>query len=163
MAAAGPYALFFGRLQMHKGFHILAQALPEFLRACPDARLVAVGPDGGSPDGGSMRAYARALCGPLAERVVFIDTLRHEQLYPVIAGARLAVLPSLVDNLPNACLEAMAFGVPVMGTIGASFDEIITDGADGFLVPAGDPAALAGKMIEAWMHPRLPEIGRAAK
>ena len=110
-----------------------------------------------------MRDYARTACGPLADRLTFVDTLRHDQLYPVVAGARLAVLPSLVDNLPNACLEAMAFGVPVVGTLGASFDEVITDGETGFLVPPGDAQALAQRMIAAWRDPRLPEIGRAAR
>ena len=110
-----------------------------------------------------MREYARSLCGKDADRLVFIGQTPHEQLYPIIAGARLVVLPSLIDNLPNTCLEAMALGRPVIGTIGASFDEVLTEGETGFLVPAGDVKALATKICEAWTHPRLDEIGRAAK
>jgi glycosyltransferase involved in cell wall biosynthesis len=56
----------------------------------------------------------------------------------------------------------MALGKPVIGTIGASFEEIIIDGETGFLVPAGSMDALAAKLNEAWVHPRLDEIGRAA-
>jgi glycosyltransferase involved in cell wall biosynthesis len=51
----------------------------------------------------------------------------------------------------------------VVGTRGASFEEMLTDGETGFLVPPGDSGALADKLREAWMHPRLDEIGRAAK
>ena len=47
-----------------------------------------------------------------------LDKLPHRQLYPVIAGARLVVLPSLIENLPNAGLEAMALGRAVIGTAG---------------------------------------------
>jgi glycosyltransferase involved in cell wall biosynthesis len=72
------------------------------------------------------------------------------------------VLPSLIDNLPNACLEAMALGKPVVGTRGASFEEMIRDGETGFLVPAGDAEALADTLCAAWREPRLDEIGRAA-
>ncbi len=71
-----------------------------------------------------------------ASRLVLIDNLPHRQLYPIIAAARLVVLPSLVDNLPNACLEAMGLGTAVIGTTGASFEELITDGVNGFLVPS---------------------------
>lgn len=92
-----------------------------------------------------------------------IDNLPHRQLYPIVAGARLVVLPSLVDNLPNACLEAMGLGRAVIGTAGASFEELITDGVNGFLAPPNDPEGLAEKMIAAWIDPRLEEIGEAAK
>jgi glycosyltransferase involved in cell wall biosynthesis len=69
----------------------------------------------------------------------------------------------LIDNLPNACLEAMGLGKPVIGTTGASFEELITDGVNGFLVPPNDPEGLSEKMISAWVDPRLEEIGAAAK
>jgi glycosyltransferase involved in cell wall biosynthesis len=158
-----PYLLFFGRFQLHKGFHILVQALPPVLRSYPDCHAVFVGLDMETKLAPSMKEYARALCSQDADRLIFISQLRHAQLYPIIAGARLIVLPSLVDNLPNACLEAMALGKPVIGTIGASFEELISDGETGFLVPLGDAAALAEKIEAAWVHPRLGEIGRAAQ
>lgn len=157
------YILFFGRFQLHKGFHILVQALPSFFKECPDAWAVMVGLDIETPLAPSMRDYARSLCADHARRLIFIGQSPHAQLYPVIQGARLVVLPSLVDNLPNACLEAMALGRPVVGTRGASFEEMITDGESGFLVPPGDSGALAAKLCEAWVHPRREEIGRAAE
>ncbi|MBW4498847.1 MAG: glycosyltransferase family 4 protein [Scytonema hyalinum WJT4-NPBG1] len=157
------YLLFFGRFQIHKGFHILAQALPKFLQAYPDSYAVCVGEDMATKIAPSMKEYASSLCGKNADRLIFIDRLRHAQLYPVIVGARLIVLPSLIDNLPNACLEAMGLGKPVIGTLGASFDELITDGETGFLVPVGDLDALSAKIYEAWMHPNLDDIGQAAK
>jgi len=98
----------------------------------------------------SMRNYMSAICGEYADRLIFIGQIPHEQLYPVISGARLVVLPSLIDNMPNACLEAMALGKPVVGTRGASFEEMIRDGETGFLVPAGDAGALADTLCSAW-------------
>jgi glycosyltransferase involved in cell wall biosynthesis len=163
VAPAGPYLVFFGRLQLHKGFHVLIEALPAFLAAHPEARLVCAGPDHPTRLAPSMRDWARARLGDLAERVVFTGALRHAQLYPLVAGARLAVLPSLLENLPNACLEAMALGTPVVGTRGASFDEILEDGVSGFLVEPGDAAALARGLAAAWAHPRLKQIGLAAE
>ncbi|MCG6137611.1 MAG: glycosyltransferase family 4 protein [Nostoc sp. LLA-1] len=153
------YLLFFGRFQLHKGVHILAQALPQVFKKHPDCYVVFVGKDV-SP---SMKEYALSLCSQYTERLIFIQPIPHNQLYPVIAGAKLVVLPSLIDNLPNACLEAMGLGKPIIGTVGASFEELLIEGETGFLVPVGEVNALATKINEVWMHPSLNEIGQAAK
>lgn len=157
------YLLFFGRFEMRKGFHILAQALPGVLAQYPDAYAVLVGRDSKSALAASMADYARSLCADSAERLIILESLPHSQLYPVIAGAHLVVLPSLIDNFPNACLEAMALGKAVIGTSGASFDELIDDEATGFLVPPNNASALAEKIIYAWTHPKLRDIGQAAQ
>ena len=157
------YALFFGRFQLHKGFHVLARALPRFLSECPDAHVALVGRDMETPLASSMAAFARAQCNGFGERLIIVEKLPHSQLYPVIAGARLVVLPSLIDNLPNACLEAMGLGKVVIGTQGASFEELITDGVNGFLIPPDDPEALADKMIAAWTDERVAKMSSAAK
>ena len=73
------------------------------------------------------------------------------------------MLPSLIDNSPNSCLEAMGLGGVVIGTRGSSLDELITDGVNGFLVTPNDPDALAEKMISAWTDPRLAELSVAAR
>ena len=157
------YLLFFGRFQLHKGFHTLAQALPRVLEQYPDAFAVLVGRDMESSLASSMADYARAQCGSSADRLVLLEKLQHRQLYPVIAGAHLVVLPSLIENLPNACLEAMGLGKVVIGTKGTSFDELISEGATGFLVSPNNPEALADKIISAWIHPKLGEMGAAAR
>jgi glycosyltransferase involved in cell wall biosynthesis len=157
------YVLYFGRFQLHKGVQVFARALPRFLERHPDAHAVFVGRDMETPLSSSMAAFARTECGTSASRLVMIENLPHRQLYPIVAAARLVVLPSLVDNMPNACLEAMGLGTAVIGTTGTTFDELITDGVNGFLVPPNDPDALSEKMISAWIDPRLEEIGTAAK
>ena len=157
------YALYFGRFQLHKGFHTLAQALPQFLDQCPDAYVALVGRDMETSLASSMAGFARAQCGSSAERLILLDNLPHSLLYPVIAGAHLVVLPSLIDNSPNACLEAMGLGKVVIGTSGTSFDELIIDGVNGFLVPPADPESLAKKMISAWTDPGLATMSAAAK
>ncbi|HUS11514.1 MAG TPA: glycosyltransferase family 4 protein [Pyrinomonadaceae bacterium] len=157
------YLLFFGRFQLHKGFHTLAQALPRFLEQYPDAYAVLVGRDMESSLATSMADYARLQCGSLAQRLVLLENLPHRQLYPIIAGAHLVVLPSLVDNFPNACLEAMGLGKVVIGTVGTSFDELISEDKTGFLVCPNDPQALAERIISAWISPRLQKMGAAAR
>lgn len=157
------YLLYFGRFQLHKGFHTLAQALPRFLNQYPDAYVALVGRDMETSLASSMAAFARAQCNGVAERLIIVENLRHSSLYPIINEARLVVVPSLIDNFPNACLEAMGLGKAVIGTIGTTHDELISDGVNGFLVPPDNPQALADKMIAAWTDQRLAEMSSAAK
>lgn len=157
------YLLFFGRFELRKGLHVLAQALPRVLEQYPEAYAVLIGRDMKTALASSMADYARALCGNFAERLIVMDQLQHSQLYPIIAGAHLVVLPSLIDDLPNACLEAMVLGKPVIGTRGISFDELIADGETGFLVSPDGADALAKTIIQAWTCPMLKAMGQAAQ
>jgi len=54
-------------------------------------------------------------------------------------------------------------GKVVIGTEGTSFEELITDGVNGFLVQPDDPEALADKMIAAWTDDRVAAMSAAAK
>jgi len=157
------YVLYFGRFQLHKGFHTLVHALPRFLKQYPDAYAALVGRDMETSLASSMASFARAQCGTSVARLVILENLPHSQLYPVIAGAHLIALPSLVDNSPNTCLEAMGFGKVVIGTNGTSFDELITSGVNGFLVAPNNPEALAEKMISAWTDPTLEKMSAASR
>jgi glycosyltransferase involved in cell wall biosynthesis len=138
------YLLFFGRLTQMKGVHRLAEALPEVLRKHEDLHAVFAGADTNlAPGGGGMRDYIRKTIGSeFNGRVVFFDPLRHEQLYPIIENAEWVVLPSIVDNLPNTCLEAMGLGRPVIATTGSCFEQLITDGETGLLSKADDSTDL---------------------
>ncbi len=158
-----PYLLFFGKLERLKGFHTLVGALPAFLAACPDARVVVVGADKPAHLGASMREWAIRQLGSLCARVTFLLPLPHATLYPVIRGARLVCLPSLVDNLPNALLESMGLGRPVLGTTGTSMDEVLEDGRTGFLVPPGDADGLGAALARCWTRADLTAIGDAAR
>ena len=80
----------------------------------------------------------------------YLGELRRDEVYGVLAGADAAVLPSLFDNLPNSAIEALLLGVPVIGSRGASLDELVTDGVTGVLVPIGDADALADAMLAQW-------------
>ncbi len=156
---AQPYLLYFGRLEFRKGVDVLIDALPNVLARVPHIAAVFVG-----EDVGNFRELAARRCAPYRDRLRFLPRLAHEELFPLIAHARLVVLPSRWENLANACLEAMAFGRPVIATTGCAFEEMIVDNVSGFLVPPGDPVAL-GKAIRAALtdEARLESVGQAAR
>jgi glycosyltransferase involved in cell wall biosynthesis len=161
--AGGPYLLYFGRFQAHKGFVKLAEALVGAMGDIPDLRVVFVGKDAQAKEIPSTKKHAQNLLAGFGQRVIFQDELHHNQLYPIISGARLVALPALIDNLPNAALEAMALGRPVIGTTGTSFDEMLEDGWSGFLTQSDDPNALRQSIREIWNRRDLDEIGMRAQ
>jgi len=73
-------------------------------------------------------------------------------------------LSSRYEGLPIAMLEAMASGVPVVATAVGGVPEVVTDGVDGLLVPAGDAAALAVALEKVLTDPELArDLGVAAR
>ena len=144
-SVGGDYLLFFGSIGVLKGAGTIGEMLGGLLEKYPDIRFVFAGKDMGI-GGGSAKDHLRKKAGKHQERVIFTGILVHEKLYPLIERARAVVLPSLIDNFPNACLEAMAHGKIVVGTKGTSFEQLIDDGENGFLCNPEDSADLYGKV-----------------
>jgi glycosyltransferase involved in cell wall biosynthesis len=152
-----PYLLFFGTLNRVKGADLLAQAMPSVFERHEDLALVFVGRDDGWP--GCLKAFdfVSSHCQPFEHRLHYHPVLPKAQLYPFIANALGVLMPSRIDNYPNACLEAQSLGVPVVGTYGSSLDEMIVDGEIGFLAKNGDAASL-GDAVERLLS--LTQVGR---
>lgn len=79
----------------------------------------------------------------------FLGNVPREQLKAIYANHLVACFPSLWDNMPIVCLEAMSAGCVVMASSSGGMGEIISDGKDGFLCPPGDAQALSEKLEQA--------------
>lgn len=139
------YVLFFGTLYAVKGIYVIAEILRKFLKENPEHYFVFIG-DVKSIKGESPVKILQKAAGEYADRILIGKALPHEQLYPAIRQADFVVLPSLMDNLSNACIEAMYFERVVIGTDGASFEQLITHGENGLLCKIGDAKDLLEKM-----------------
>ena len=88
-----------------------------------------------------------------------------ERMSSIVRHAYACVLPSRADNLPNSCIEAMGLGKVVIGTYGASFEQLIRHKESGLLVKRDSPGALKKAIryaMEMTDQERL-EMGRRAK
>jgi len=113
--------------------------LHEVLKSTP-ARLVMVG-DG--PERGPAEMLAREL--KIDDRVEFLGKQDHvERLIPL---HHVLLMPSEMEAFGLAALEAMACGVPPVGTRVGGTPELIRDGVDGYLEPVGDVAAQAARVV----------------
>ncbi len=89
----------------------------------------------------------------------FVPDLRER-----LAALDVLVQPSRADNLPLAVLEAMAAGLPVVGTRVGGIPELVVDGETGVLVEPEDPPALAEALDSLAASPELRrELGRAGR
>lgn len=142
------FLLFCSGLLGSKGAHVLAEALPRFFSEAPDTHAVIVGRVSRGPRGGTMDAYFRACCAACPDRLHILDAVDHDALFAMMQRCHFAVLPSLVDNLPNALLETMYFGCVIVAARGASLDELLDD-QDAVFAKPGDADDLAKAMLRA--------------
>lgn len=147
-----------GRLSPEKGHRFLVDAMARLKDQDPAPVCVILG---AGKEEGALRAQASA--AGLDGRLIFGGF--RTDVPACLAGADLVVNPSLTEGLPNVILEAMAVGTPVVATEVGGVGELIADGRSGWLVPAGDPAALADAIRSALTDPaeahRRGEAGRA--
>lgn len=137
-----------GRLVEKKGFDLLVGALAQ-LRADGHpftAAIVGVGPE-------LHRLQAMVADHAITGQVTFVGALPHAAALDLIASARLFVLPARVastgdrDSMPVVLKEAMALGIPVVGTRVAAIPEMV-DSQVGRIVPPDDVASLAAAISE---------------
>lgn len=137
-----------GRLVYKKGFTHLIAALPAIRQQIPGVQCVIAG------EGDLMvelTAQVKAL--GLAGIVHMIGHLPWQDTPDFYAMCDVVALPSVVDaygnvdGLPNVLLEAMASGRAVVASRAAGMDDLVLDGTNGLLVPAGDVQALAKAAI----------------
>lgn len=139
------YVLFFGTMYAEKGILVIAEILREFLKENKDFYFVFVG-EICKIIGEDARRILWKAAGEFSDRIFIWKALWHDKLYPIIEHSDFVVLPSLMDNFPNACIEAMYFSKIVIGTEGASFEQLITSGHNGLLCKVGDSKDLLEKM-----------------
>ena len=149
-----------GRVSPQKGLIHAVRAMPAILARHPSAHLVSAGPTSDSAWLERLKAEAAAL--GVAGRVHFLGARR--DVTDLLRACDLFVFPSLYEGLGIALVEAMAVGCACVATGTGPIPEVVTHGTDGWLVPPGDPGALA-EAVCALLDDRVRReaLGRAAR
>jgi L-malate glycosyltransferase len=144
-------------LRPEKGHDTLLDAWPSIAAACPGASLDIVG------DGPLRPALvARVEAAGLSGRVRFLGERR--DVPSVLAASDLFVLASRSEACPNAVLEAMAAGMPIVATGVGGVPELIASGRTGVLVEPDAPRALADAVTDLIARPQAAfALGAAAR
>jgi len=125
-----------GRLEKQKGIDLLLTAASLVLREHRDCHFLIVGE---GCDRAALESQAAAL--GIANSVHFVGP--RADVANLFAASTVFVLPSRWEGMPNALLEAMASGLPVVATEVEGTSEIVRSGESGLLVPVGQSEELA--------------------
>lgn len=144
-------------LREEKRIDVLIAAAPKVLARYPDVELLIAG-EGRCRD--ALVQQARAL--GIADRVTFLG--HREDVADVLARADIFALPSRSEAFPNSIMEAMAAGLPVVASNVGGIPELVSDQQTGYLVPPGNPDALATALVSLIDHPdRAAAFGQAGR
>jgi len=150
-------------LEPYRGFHTFMRSLPRLLAGNPDLQVVVVGGDGvsyGRPPPPGFDSYRAALVAELAaelagqdrqvdwSRVHFLGKVPYDTYRSVLQVSSLHVYLTYPFVLSWSMLEAMAVGVPVLGSDTGPVREVIRDGDNGFLTDFFDSEALATRALD---------------
>jgi glycosyltransferase involved in cell wall biosynthesis len=132
--------LFLGRFGQRKGIYDLLQAMVGLAGEIPDLVLRC----GGDGEVAEVAATAERL--GIGARVEVLGWVIGDRKRRLLESATVFVLPSYNEGLPMGILEALSCGLPVVATDVGGIPDAVTDGVEGFVVPAGDVAALGGAL-----------------
>jgi glycosyltransferase involved in cell wall biosynthesis len=156
-----PDALIVGmvaQLIPRKGHRTLLSALPALLADFPQLRVLLFGQ---GPLAGSLQEDIEA--HGLREAVKLVGF--RDDLHRWLGGLDLLVHPADMEGLGVSLLQAAAAAVPVIASRAGGLSEAVADGVTGFLVPPGEPDALAAAMrrllADSTLRRRMGEAGRA--
>jgi glycosyltransferase involved in cell wall biosynthesis len=144
----GATLAFAGRLTAQKS---LGRALEAVAAAEGVSLLVA----GDGPDRDALETRARAL--GISDRVRFLGPQPRERVVELFGAADATILSSSWENFPHTVVEALAVGTPVLAMEAGGVAEVVHDGVNGLLVPAGDTPALAAAVQRFFADPQLRE------
>ena len=138
-----------------KGHHDLIDAAKSLRVSHPNARFVLIG-DGEE----RQRIETHVREAQVSNMFLFLG--KRKDIPGLLACCDLSVLASHAEGFPNAVLESMAAGLPVIATSVGGVPEIIEDGTNGVLVPAKAPALIAEAIHELLSRPTLASAVAAA-
>lgn len=135
-----------GRLEIEKRYDVLLEAFAKVRAACPNAHLAFAGD-------GSLKAALVAQAEQLgvAGACSFVGMI--SDVIPFHHAIDAFVQSSQTEGTPNAVLEAMALGTPVVATDVGGTRDLVTDGVHGLIVPSLNPSVLADAMARVIRDP----------
>jgi glycosyltransferase involved in cell wall biosynthesis len=151
-----PTVLYIGRLETRKGVWNLSKALPIVAERFPQARFIFVGKNDRGPFRKlSMKEAIMRNMEKIAGQVTFVDHVSLTEVYQYLRQATVCVFPSLWENYPNVCLEAMAAGCGIVASQNGGMQEMLEPIQGGLLINPNNIAEIAGAICRLLEDPVL--------
>ncbi len=154
-----------GRLVEKKGIEYGIRAIASLAKTYPNIEYNIIGD-------GPLKEHFQKLIAELnvGHIVKLVGWKQQEELIEILDNSHILIAPSVTaadgnqDAPVNTLKEAMAMGLPVIGTLHGGIPELIEDGISGFLVPERDAGVIANKVRYLIEHPEIwPDMGKAGR
>jgi glycogen synthase len=144
----GKTVLYIGRLETRKGVYNLSKAVPHVIRQIPGVQFIFLGKDSRGPlRESSMKKVMQKEMGDALSNVTFIDQVPLTDIPQYMAQADVCVFPSLWENFPNVCLEAMSAARGVVASKEGGMKDMLEDINAGVLVDPQDEMNIANGIV----------------
>ncbi|MEO6670831.1 MAG: glycosyltransferase family 4 protein [Ferruginibacter sp.] len=142
--------LYIGRLETRKGVYNLAKAIPAVLKKIPDAEFLFVGFSNIDPYRKvDMKPFLLNLLEGSLGQVRFIDKVPLDQISEHYKNAAVCIYPSIWENFPNVCLEAMSAAKIIIASQNGGMKEMLEDIEGGIMIDPMSETSIAAACIDA--------------
>jgi glycogen(starch) synthase len=146
---------YIGRLDVRKGIKSLIKAIPVVLKKNPCIKFRFIGGDGVAPNNsGSMKEYILALLHKHTNNLEFVNYVNHNEMLSYINDTGIFVIPSLWENYPYVCLEAMSAGKAIIASQNGGIKEMLKGIKGGILIDPLKPKEIANAIVHLVENPR---------
>ena len=149
-----PIFISVGTICLRKGHQYLFRALEIVKRKLPDAELICVG---------DYKSDFRQERQKWKGSFTHMPHISHPEIAQLLRGCTAFVFPSQEEGIARAQIEALAVGLPIIGTHEGGATTLVRDGIEGIIVRGRDPQDIADAMIQVYLDPELNrKMGEAA-
>lgn len=142
-----------GRLAEQKGHAILLDTMTQIVKEISDIILIVIG-DG--PE--KQKLIEKATDLKLVQHILWLGALPQNKVFEYYAIMDIFVMPSLYEGFGLTAAEAMAAGLPVVGTKIEGLSEVIEDGISGYLVQPSNSQALSNALLSLLKDPSKAKV-----
>ncbi|MBC7913690.1 MAG: glycosyltransferase family 4 protein [Pyrinomonadaceae bacterium] len=136
-----------GRLEVRKGLVELSKAIAIVLKTKPSVKFRFVGSVQGSPKQNiDMKAYLISTLKKYKKNLEFME-VSSDKIYTIYADTDICVFPSIWENFPNTCLEAMSAGRGIVASKNGGMKDMLEDCSGGILINPLKPNEIANALI----------------
>jgi glycogen synthase len=153
LATSSKKILYMGRLETRKGMYNLAKAIPLVIKKIPDAQFILLGKDSQGPmRERSMKAVMLKQIGPASDQVTFVDHVPPAEIPLFLSQVSTCIFPSLWENFPNVCLEAMSAGRSIIASREGGMTDMLEDIDAGIFVDPYDVESIVAGIEESMVE-----------
>lgn len=147
---------YIGRLEVRKGVAIFSKVIPLVAKKIPGVKFRLIGKDLPSPYKDiSMKVFLKRELKGYENNVEFIDHSTPEEINHYLSETDICVFPSIWENFPNVCLEAMSAGRAIIASKNGGMNDMLTNPIAGILVDPKSEKSIADSIIQLMQNSSL--------